>query len=84
MKTYTFIWQCDDVWGEFDLEISEEELEWIREAYRDGFEKLEDSMDLEDLQERALKSLNFCDPNAGQDIRIYFPNEITDEMDEEE
>ena len=84
MKTYTFSWQCDEAWGEIELEISDEEVDLIKEAYRDGFDCLEDTSDLDDLRDRAVQELDFYDPDLDQDIRIYFPEEITEEVDEEE
>lgn len=79
MKNYIFLWGCDATGGEFELDISEEEVELIKEAYRDGFTCLEDVSDLDDLRERAIQKLDFYDPELGQDIRIYFPEEITEE-----
>ena len=84
MKTYTFSWQCDEAWGEIELEISDEEVDLIKEAYRDAFDCLEDTSDLDDLRDRAVQELDFYDPDLDQDIRIYFPKEITEEVDEEE
>ena len=84
MKTYTFSWQCDEAWGEIELEISDEEVDLIKEAYRDAFDCLEDTSDLDDLRDRAVHELDFYDPDLDQDIRIYFPEEITEEVDEEE
>ena len=84
MKIYTFPWQCDEAYGELELEITEDEVELIKEAYLDGFGALEESDTLDDIRERAVMCLDFYDPDAGQDIRIYFPEEITDEVDEEE
>lgn len=83
MKTYTFTWSCDEASGEFDLAISKHEVEMIKDAYRDAFLYLEECADLDDLRERAVQELDFYDPDADQDIRIYFPEEITDEVDEE-
>jgi hypothetical protein len=83
MKTYVFPWSCDEAWGELELAITEEEVELIKQSYRDAFERLEEDMDLDDLRERAVQELDFYDPDSDQDIRIYFPEEITDEVDNE-
>lgn len=83
MKTYTFPWQCDEAYGELELEISAKEVKLIKAAYREAFECLEDDSDLDDLRARAVQELDFYDPDEDQDIRIYFPEEITDEVDEE-
>ena len=84
MKTYTFEWQCEAAYGEIELEISEDEVEMIKDAYRDAFVSLEEVGDLDELWERAVQELDFYDPEAGQDIRIFFPEEITNEVDEED
>ena len=84
MKTYTFKWQCDEAWGELELDISKEEVELIKEAYRDAFSYLEERSELDDIRERAVQELDFYEPGLEQDIRIYFPEEITDEVDEED
>jgi len=84
MKTYTFPWSCDEVYGEIELEISKKEVSLIKEAYRDAFAYLEEVSDLDDLRDRAVKEIDIYDPDEGQDIRIYFPEEITDEVDEED
>jgi hypothetical protein len=83
MKTYTFPWQCDEAWGEIEMEVTDEEIELMKDAYRDSFECLEDEIYLADLRERTVSRLSFYDPAAGQDIRIYFPDEITEEVDDE-
>ena len=83
MKTYTFPWQCDESYGELELEISKKEVNLIKSAYRDAFEYLEEVSDLDDLRERAVQQLDFYDPDEEQDIRIYFPEEITEEVDDE-
>lgn len=83
MKTYTFIWTCDAARGEIEMDLSDEEVELIREAYENGFEELADDTDLEDILERALSKIGFYDPDLGQDIRVYFPEEITETDDEE-
>lgn len=84
MKTYTFPWSCDACYGTLELEISEEEVELIKEAYRNAFDQLGDDSDLDNVLERALEQLDFYEPDLDQDIRIYFPEEITEEVDEEE
>lgn len=84
MKTYIFPWQCDEAFGELELEISKEEVEMIEESYRNGFGALEDDSDLDEIRDRALDQLDFYDPDADQDIRIYFPEEITEKIDEED
>ncbi len=84
MKNYTFSWQCDEAWGEVELELTDKEVDIIKSAYRDAFLYLEEVSDLDELRERAVQELDFYDPGAEQDIRIYFPEEITDEVDEEE
>ena len=83
MKTYTFPWQCDESYGDLELEISKKEVNLIKSAYRDAFECLEEVSDLDDLRERAVQQLDFYDPDEEQDIRIYFPEEITEEVDDE-
>jgi hypothetical protein len=65
------------------LEISEEEVELIKDAYRDAFAYLEEVSDLDDLRERAVQEIDIYDPDEEQDIRIFFPDEITEEVDEE-
>lgn len=84
MKTYTFTWLCDEASGEFDLELSKKEVNLIKQAYRDAFEYLEEVSDLDDLRERAVKEIDYYEPDLDQDIRIFFPEEITEEVDEEE
>ena len=84
MKTYTFPWQCDEAWGEIELEISEEEVDLIKEAYRNAFNCLEEDSDLDGIRDRAVRLLDFYEPDLEQDIRIYFPEEITEEVDDEE
>lgn len=84
MRTCEFWWLCDAVWGEIELEISDEEVEMIKEAHRDAFDCLEDCSEFDALRERALQLLDFYEPDLGQDIRIYFPEEIMDEADEED
>ena len=56
----------------------------MKEAHRDAFDRLEDCSEFDDLRERALQLLGFYEPDLEQDIRIYFPEEITDEADEED
>ena len=84
MKTYTFNWQCDEAWGELELELSKKEVELIKEAYRDAFSYLEERDELDGIRERAVQELDFYEPDLEQDIRIYFPEEITEEVDEED
>ena len=84
MEYYTFKWQCDEAFGEVEIEISDDEVELIKEAYRDAFEQLEDDSDLDELRKRVLESLDFYDSELEQDIRIYFPEKITEEVDDEE
>ena len=84
MRTFVFQWQCDEAWGEIELDISDEEIEMIKDAHRDAFDCLEDCSEFDDLRERALQLLGFYEPDLEQDIRIYFPEEITDEADEED
>lgn len=83
MKNYVFPWSCDEAYGELELEISNEEIELIKDAYRNAFACLEEVSDLDGIRGRAIEALDFYDPDAGQDIRIYFPEEITEEVDEE-
>lgn len=83
MTNYTFQWSCDETYGEFELELTDEEVELIKDAYRDAFAYLEEVSDLDDLRERAVQEIDFYDPGADQDIHIYFPEEITNEVDEE-
>lgn len=83
MKTYTFPWQCDEIYGDIELEITDEEVELIKAAHRDAFVCLEEVSDLDDLRDRAVQELDFYDPEADQDIRIFFPEEIENEADEE-
>ena len=84
MKAYTFPWQCDEVYGDIELLISKDEVEMIKAAYRDAFECLEEVSDLDDIRERAVQLIDIYDPDEDQDIRIFFPEEITEEVDEEE
>ncbi len=84
MKSYTFPWSCDEAYGELELEISQEEVELIKQAYRDAFICLEEVSDLDSVRARAVEELDFYEPDLEQDIRIYFPEEITNLVDEEE
>ncbi len=65
------------------MEISSKEAKLIKQAYRDAFEYLEEVSDLDDLRERAVQEIDIYDPDEDQDIRIYFPEEITEEVDDE-
>lgn len=84
MKMYTFNWQCDEAWGSFEMEISEEEVELIKQAHRDAFTYLEEVSELDDLHDRAMEQIPFYEPYEDQDIRVYYPEEIVDEADEED
>ena len=84
MSVYTFRWQCDEAWGKLNLELSDEEVELIKEAYRDAFSYLEERSELDDIRERAVEKLDFYDPELDQDVRIYFPEVITKEVDKED
>ncbi len=84
MKTYTFPWHCEAASGELQLDISPKEIELIKAAYRDAFDRLEDSDSLVKIRRRALKQLPFYERGAKQDIRIYFPEEIKKEVDKED
>ena len=84
MSVYTFGWQCDEAWGKLNLELSDEEVELIKEAYRDAFSYLEERSELDDIRERAVEKLDFYDPELDQDVRIYFPEVITKEVDKED
>ena len=84
MKIYTFKWQCDEAWESFDMELSEEEVELIKQAYRDAFTYLEEVSDLDALHDRAMEQISFYNPDEDQDIRVYYPEKITDEADEED
>jgi hypothetical protein len=84
MKTYIFNWSCDEVYGEIELPITAKEVELIKESYRNAFAYLEEDSDLDDLRDRAVKEIDIYDPDEDQDIRIYFPEEITDKVDEED
>lgn len=46
MKNYTFSWQCDEAWGEVELELTDKEVDIIKSAYRDAFLYLEEVSDL--------------------------------------
>ncbi|MBR3538698.1 MAG: hypothetical protein IKN79_06465 [Eubacterium sp.] len=81
---YTFCWQCDGASGELELELTDEEVELIKDAYRDAFAYLEECSDLDEIRERAVQQLDFYDPELEQDIRIYFPEVIIKEVDEED
>jgi len=83
MASYIFPYSCDEFSDELEMNISKKDVELIKEAYRNGFETLSDSDDLEKLQKKALKQLDFYEPDLDQDIRVYFPEEITEEVDEE-
>ena len=83
MKTYTFPWSCDAAYGDLELAISKNEVELIKKAYRDAFDMLSDVSYLSKLQKRAVKQLDFYEPDLDQDIRILFPEEITKEVDDE-
>ena len=83
MKTYTFNWQCDEAWGELELELSKGEVALIKDAYRDAFSYFEECSELDDIRGRAVQELDFYEPDLEQDIRIYFPEEITEAVDEE-
>ena len=53
----------------------------------DAFDYLEDTSDLDDLRERILAAIaeeSSLDDTEDLDIRICFPEEITDEVDQEE
>lgn len=84
MKTYTFNWRCDEAWGELELDLSKEEVALIKDAYRDAFSYLEECSELDDIRERAVQELDFYEPDLEQDIRIFFPEEITEAVDEED
>lgn len=83
MKTYTFPYSCDEWQDEIDVEISGKEVELIKKAYRDAFTYLGECASLNKLNNRIIKGLDFYEPDADQDIRIYFPEEITEEVDDE-
>ena len=87
MKSYEFPYSCDEWYGSIDYEVSDEEVELIKSAYRDAFAFLEEVDDFDDLRERILtviKEENSLDDADELDIRIYFPEEITDEVDSED
>lgn len=83
MEKYTFPYSCD-VWQDtIDVFISKNDVELIKQAYRDHFTYLGERASLNKLNNRITRSLGFYDPGADQDIRIYFPKEITKEVDAE-
>ena len=84
MKTYVFHYSCEGYSDTVEMKLSAKEVRLIKKAYRDGFTELADDDDLQEILERVLSMLDFYDPDLEQDIRIYFPEEITDEVDEED
>ena len=84
MKTYTFPYLCDAYSDSIDVQISDEEVELIKEALRNAFENLSDEPDLDDLRERIMAELRNNFDNADDlDIRIGFPEVLYDEVGEE-
>lgn len=84
MKTYTFPYFCDAYTDSIDVQISDEEVELIKEALRNAFEYLSDESDLDSLRERIMKELrNHFDDADDLDIRICFPEVLYDEVGEE-
>ena len=84
MKTYTFPYFCDAYTDSIDVQISDEEVELIKEALRNAFEYLSDESDLDGLRERIMADLRKQFDNADDlDIRICFPEVLYDEVGEE-
>ena len=84
MKTYTFPYLCDAYTDSIDFEITDEEVELIKEALRNAFEYLSDEPDLDGLRERIMDELRNRFDNADDlDIRICFPEVLYDEVGEE-
>ena len=66
------------------IQISDEEVELIKEALRNAFEYLSDESDLDGLRERIMAELRNQFDNADDlDIRICFPEVLYDEVGEE-
>lgn len=87
MKSYEFPYSCDEWRGSIEFEISKKEVNLIKAAYRNAFDCLEDDSDLDALREKVLDAIadeTSLDNIEDLDIRIYFPEEITDEVDEED
>ena len=87
MKTYEFPYSCDEWYGSIDFEISKKEIQLIKTAYRNAFSCLEEDSDLDVLREKILEAIvdeTSLDNAEDLDIRIGFPEEITDEVDEED
>ena len=86
MKTYTFQYFGDSWEDEIEAEVTDEEVEDIKQAIRDSFDVLEDVyMDLDDLRERIMVKIRDLYDNADDlGIQICFPEELVNEVSEEE
>lgn len=86
MKVYTFQYFGDSWEDEIEAEVTDEEAEDIKQAVRDGFDVLEDVyMDLDNLRERIMVKIRDLYDNADDlGIQICFPEELVNEVDEEE
>lgn len=86
MKTYTFSYFGDSWDSEIEAEVTDEEVEFIKDAIRDNFDVLEDVYhDLDDLRERIMEKIRDIYDNADDlGIQICFPEELANEVEAED
>lgn len=86
MKTYTFSYFGDSWDNEIEEEVTDEEIEFIKDAIRDHFDVLEDVyQDLDDLRERIMVKIRDIYDNADDlGIQICFPEELVNEVESED
>ena len=80
MKEVTFVWHCNGASGKFDMTVSDIDVERMQKAKQSAFDYLNDCSDLEPIRKRALRRLPFYNPNSEQDIRIFLPEGIDNEL----
>jgi hypothetical protein len=86
MKTFVFSYFGDSWDSEIEADATEEEIEDMKQAIRDGFDVLEDVyMDLDDLRERIMAKIRDIYDNADDlGIQICFPESIVEEVEAED